>query len=337
MSSWTAWAPSRSWLRRTKLSEVALRAGLLALGAIFLFSACGKKETPAPTAEVPSQTEETAEPSTAAVEAPQRKKNLETILVMGLDKNEYPSDTRAYLNDMQGDFNLVLVLDKDTNICTPLLLNRDTMTEITRLGVFGDEVDTFTGQLALAHTYGSGGSDSCLNAKKAVSTLLEDTPIDHYMSFTMDSVPTVNDAIGGVTLTVLDDFEGSDTLKKGETVTLKGEDALVYVRGRKGAGDQTNLSRMKRQEQYMSAMIDNLIASAKADPDFLTKLTFQLGDSFQTDYSVSQLQKLADTLINATIAPFRTIDGEAKLGEEFMEFYVNETDLKKTVQELFYQ
>ena len=33
-----------------------------------------------------------------------------------------------------------------------LQLNRDTMTEITRLGVFGDEAGTFTGQLALAHT-----------------------------------------------------------------------------------------------------------------------------------------------------------------------------------------
>lgn len=307
---------------------------MLALSAVFLF--CGCQQNPAP-----------AEPTSAAVaeastvpsteEVRKRKENLETILVLGLDKNEYPDDSRAYINDMQSDFNLVLVLDKDTNVCTPLLLNRDTMTEITRLGVFGDEAGTYTGQLALAHTYGSGGSDSCINAKKVVSKLLGGVTIDHYMSFTMDAVPTVNDAVGGVTVTVLDDFQDSETLVKGKTVVLKGQEALNYVRGRHGAGDQTNISRMKRQEQYMSALIERLIATAKKDPDLLTELTLSLGDSFQTDYAVNQLQKLADWLLEAKIEDFVTIDGEAKVGQEFMEFYLDQSSLEKVVNSLFYQ
>lgn len=307
--------------------------GLLTLSAIFLLGGCGKKQpaetTPAPTAET------TAVPSTE--ETPKLKENLESILVLGLDKNEYPDDSRAYINDMQADFNLLLVIDHNTNTCSPLLLNRDTMTEITRLGVFGGEAGTFTGQLALAHTYGSGGSDSCLNAKKAVSNLLGGVSIDHYMSFTMDSVPTVNDAVGGVTVTVLDDFGDNPDLVKGEEVTLKGENALVYVRARKNAGDQTNLSRMKRQEQYMTALMGKLMEAAKAGSDFLTKLTLKLGDSFQTDYSVNQLQSLEELLLDAKIEPFMTIDGQAKKGEEFMEYYVDTDSLEKTIQTLFYQ
>ena len=307
---------------------------MLALSAVFLFCGCQQKQAPT---EVTSAavTEAPTVPSTE--EARKRKENLETILVLGLDKNEYPDDSRAYINDMQSDFNLVLVLDKDTNVCTPLLLNRDTMTEIIRLGVFGDEAGTFTGQLALAHTYGSGGSDSCINAKKVVSKLLGGVTIDHYMSFTMDAVPTVNDAVGGVTVTVLDDFQDSETLVKGKTVVLKGQEALNYVRGRHGAGDQTNVSRMKRQEQYMSALIERLIATAKKDPDLLTELTLSLGDSFQTDYAVNQLQKLADWLLEAKIEDFVTIDGEAKVGQEFMEFYLDQSSLEKVVNSLFYQ
>ncbi len=306
---------------------------MLALSAVFLFCGCQQKQAPT---EVTSAavTEAPTVPSTE--EARKRKENLETILVLGLDKNEYPDDSRAYINDMQSDFNLVLVLDKDTNVCTPLLLNRDTMTEIIRLGVFGDEAGTFTGQLALAHTYGSGGSDSCINAKKVVSKFLG-VPIDHYMSFTMDAVPTVNDAVGGVTVTVLDDFQDSQTLIKGETVTLMGQESLNYVRGRHGAGDQTNISRMKRQEQYMSALIERLIAAAKEDQDLLTKLTLSLGDAFQTDYTVSQLQKLADRLMEAKIEDFVTIEGEAKVGKEFMEFYPDQAALEKTIDEVFYQ
>ena len=307
--------------------------GLLTLSAIFLFGGCGQK-TPVETVAPPA-TEASSVPSTT--EARKQKENLETILVLGLDKNEYPDDSRAYINDMQGDFNLLLVLDHSTNTCSPLLLNRDTMTEITRLGVFGDEAGTFTGQLALAHTYGSGGSDSCLNAKKAVSKLLGGVSIDHYMSFTMDSVPTVNDSVGGVTVTVLDDFKNNPDLRKGEEVTLHGEEALLYVRGRQNAGDQTNLNRMKRQEQYMTALMAKLMDAARGDADFLTKLTFRLGDSFQTDYSVNQLQTLADTLLEAKIESFLTIDGEAKKGEEFMEYYVDATSLEKTIQTLFYE
>ena len=45
----------------------------------------------------------------------------------------------------------------------PIQLNRDTMTEIQILGVNGEPAVTMTGQLALAHTYGSGEEDSCEN------------------------------------------------------------------------------------------------------------------------------------------------------------------------------
>ena len=183
----------------------AHRAAALSLCALALFglTACGAgaAETTAPTAAAVQTTASQTE-ATETTRAPERKQDLETVLILGLDKNEYPQDERAYLNDMQADLDLVLVIDRDKKVCTPLLLNRDTMTKITRLGVFGDVADSFTGQLALAHTYGSGGSDSCLNSKRAVQDLLGED-IDHYMSFTMESVPAVNDAVGGVAVTVL--------------------------------------------------------------------------------------------------------------------------------------
>ena len=314
----------------------AHRAAALSLCALALFSlsACGTK--PAEAATVTTEPPATVSETTATTRVPEKKQNLETVLILGLDKNEYPQDKRAYLNDMQSDLNLLLVIDRQEKTCTPLLLNRDTMTKITRLGVFGDAADSFTGQLALAHTYGSGGSDSCLNSKRAVTDLLGEE-VDHYMSFTMDSVPTVNDAVGGVSVTVLEDFgEEHPQLKKGSETLLLGEDALLYVRGRKDVGDQTNLSRMERQQQYMSALMEKLRACAGENPDFLTSLTLKLGDSFQTDYSVSQLQELSALLLECRVEPFVTLAGEAQKGEEFMEFYVDEASLTQTVQDIFY-
>ncbi|MCD8331087.1 MAG: LCP family protein, partial [Oscillospiraceae bacterium] len=131
----------------------------------------------------------------------------------------------------QADFSLLLRGEDGGQSCTALQRNRDNMTQITRLAVTGEEVGTYTGQLALAHTHGSGGEDSCENTVKAVSGLLYGVEIDHYMSMTMDAVAVVNDLAGGVTLTVLSDMTSVDPdWTQGAQITLMGEQALLYVR-----------------------------------------------------------------------------------------------------------
>lgn len=141
---------------------------------------------------------------------------------MGLDKYAETEESN-YLNNEQSDFLMLLVMNKETGACTPIQLNRDTMTKIQILGVRGDVAGTFTGQLALAHTYGSGERDSCLNTAEAVSNLLYGVDIDHYISITMDGVAILNDLVGGVEVEVMDDFSSIDsTLVQGETVTLMG-------------------------------------------------------------------------------------------------------------------
>ena len=158
-----------------------------------------------------------------------RRNDLETILLMGLDKYAETEESN-YLNNEQSDFLMLLVINKETGACTPIQLNRDTMTKIQILGVRGDVAGTFTGQLALAHTYGSGERDSCLNTTEAVSNLLYGVGIDHYISITMDGVAILNDLVGGVEVEVMDDFSSIDsTLVQGETVTLMGNHALTYV------------------------------------------------------------------------------------------------------------
>lgn len=183
-----------------------------------------------------------------------RRNDLETVLLMGLDKYAETEESN-YLNNEQSDFLMLLVINKETGACTPIQLNRDTMTKIQILGVRGDVAGTFTGQLALAHTYGSGERDSCLNTAEAVSNLLYGVGIDHYISITMDGVAILNDLVGGVEVEVMDDFSSIDsTLVQGETVTLMGNHALTYVRTRGGLEDSSNLRRMERQRQYLIAL-----------------------------------------------------------------------------------
>ena len=90
--------------------------------------------------------------------------DLDTFLIMGLDKYEAAAgETDSYNNDQQADFLLLMIVDKTNGSFSALHINRDTMAEIQRLGLGGKKLNTFTGQLALSHTYGSGGKDSCRN------------------------------------------------------------------------------------------------------------------------------------------------------------------------------
>lgn len=266
-----------------------------------------------------------------------KKENLETVLLLGVDKFEGETP-EGYLNNQQADFLLLLVMDKQHETCTPIQLNRDTMTQIQILGVTGEPAGTFTGQLALAHTYGSGEEDSCENTVLAVSNLLYGMEIDHYVSLTMDGVALLNDLVGGVTVEVLDDFSGiDDSLVQGETVTLQGQQALTYVRSRGGLEDTSNLHRMERQRQYLAALQGQLSSKAQSDEGFTLEALLQLNEYLVSDCTVEQLSALGDNLANYQVSDILTTPGDAQEGEEFMEFTVDEAALQQLVMDVFYE
>lgn len=261
-----------------------------------------------------------------------KKENLETVLLLGVDKFE------GDINNQQADFLLLLVMDKENETCTPIQLNRDTMTQIRILGVTGEPAGTFTGQLALAHTYGSGEEDSCENTVLAVENLLYGMEIDHYISLTMDGVALLNDLVGGVTVEVLDDFSGiDDSLVQGETVTLQGQQALTYVRSRGGMEDSSNLHRMERQRQYLSALQQQLKAAVQQEDGFTLDALLQLNEYMVSDCTVNQLSDLGNSLAAYQVGDILTTPGDAQEGEEFMEFTVDEDALQQLVMDVFYE
>ena len=265
-----------------------------------------------------------------------KKEGLETVLLLGVDKFEGETP-EGYVNNQQADFLLLLVMDKQHETCTPIQLNRDTMTQIRILGVTGEPAGTFTGQLALAHTYGSGEEDSCENTVLAVSNLLYGMEIDHYVSLTMDGVAILNDLVGGVTVEVLDDFSGiDDTLVQGETFTLYGQHALTYVRARGSLEDSTNLHRMERQRQYLAGLQEQVKKAAQSDSNFSLDALLQVNEYMVSDCTVNQLSDLINSMVTYEIEDIRTTQGEAQVGEEYMEFTVDEDALQQLVLEVFY-
>lgn len=265
------------------------------------------------------------------------KDDLETVLIMGVDEAEVQQDSETYLNHNQADFLTVIVIDHSSKSYTSLALNRDTMTKIPTLGLDGEFIEWRDGQLALAHTYGSGLEDSCENTVLAVSEFLFQTPVDHYASLAMPSIGIVNDAVGGVTVTVEDDFgEADPTLVKGETVTLNAEQAEHFVRSRKGVSDQTNLNRMSRQKKYISLWKDKAVQRIKDDSNFVFSLLSVVSEYMVSDMSIDQLSDLANYVAEYKDNGTLETAGESVKGDEFMEYYVDDGDLQEKVLTLFY-
>lgn len=266
------------------------------------------------------------------------KENIESFLVMGLDKRSDLVELDSYNNNQSADFLMLFIFDNASKKFSAIQINRDTMTEVNVLGVNGNKIDSSVKQIALAHTYGNGKEVSCRNTMDAVSSLLLDTKVNHYISFSVDSVPVFNDLVGGVEITVLDDFTGvNDTLKKGQTLTLTGEQALTYVQSRKGLAEDDNLSRMERQKQYINALYNQTLRKVKEDENFIVDASLKLADYLVSDRSVIQLQEFTKKFTEYEFTGVCDIAGEAKKGEKFMEFHPDETSLKKVVIENFYK
>lgn len=267
-----------------------------------------------------------------------KNEDVESFLILGLDKFEDAINNDSYNNDQRADFLMLLVFDNSEKKFTAVHLNRDTMVNMNVLGVAGQKIGTVNKQLALAHTYGNGRDVSCRNTADAVSELLNGVKVNHYLSITMDAVPILNDLLGGVEVTVLDDFSGiDDTLIKGETVTLHGDHALTYVRERYGLEDSSNSTRMVRQRQYMTAVYDKAMLEIENDDNFVIEASSELADYIVSDRSVNQLQEIAKKLSQYKFTEIETLEGESVVKDGLMEFRPDADSIDKIVFELFYK
>ncbi len=264
--------------------------------------------------------------------------DVQTFLVLGLDKMKDDDKEESFSNDKQADFLLLYVFDNSTKRYVAVHINRDTMAEMNILDIAGNKIRTETRQIALAHNQGNGGKVSCRNVADSVSKLLNGVKITNYLSVTMDAVPVYNDLLGGVEVTVLDDFSGiDDTLVKGETVTLMGEHALTYVRTRYGLEDSSNSTRMERQKQYVSAAMNKTSLKMSSDEAFIVDASVKMSDYIVSDRTVEELQMLAEKINKYEFDGIKTISGESKAGERYIEFYPDKSSVDELVIELFYK
>ncbi|MFD4574119.1 LCP family protein [Streptomyces sp. NPDC058417] len=131
---------------------------------------------------------------------------------------------------------------------------------------------------------------------------LTDIHIDHFMMIDFAGVVSMADAIGGVPVCVdanvhshTSDGKGSGLKLEEGTHSVKGEQALQWLRTRYGFEDDTDLARAKAQHMYMNSMVRQLRSEAKlTNPNALRKLAEAATQAITVDDGLGTIKKMYD-------------------------------------------
>jgi len=231
---------------------------------------------------------------------------------------------------------MILSLDQETETGRVLQISRDCMTQVDLYDVSGNYFTSVEAQLATQYAYGNGEKSSCWAMEKTVGELLQDVPIDAYLSLNIDAIGSLNDAVGGVTLTIPEDYTAIDpAFASGAKVTLNGEQAERYVRYRDTNVAGSNNERMERQVQYITALFSALKNAAGEEDSYYERFSSYLRPYMVTDMDGQQI----DSFVNYQFLSEETqyVPGESVKGEEHEEFIVNEEKLTQILLEMFYK
>lgn len=266
-----------------------------------------------------------------------RRRDVTAILVMGID-DDGEAKVAGYRNGGQADFLQLIAMDSANRRITRIPIDRDTMTPITVLGVLGNKSGIRTAQICLSHGFGDGGRQSCELTVDAVSNLLLGVRIDEYLSMNLNGISVLNDAVGGVTVTLEDDFSAHDPrMTPGTTLTLNGKQAEYFVRSRIGIGSGTNEARMKRQQVYIAAWSELLDERIRANENDIGRIYDRLEAYLQTSMRRGYIINKA-WIARDYDREVRDIAGVHGIGSDgFAEFHADEKAIESIVLELFYQ
>lgn len=265
--------------------------------------------------------------------------DFETYLIMGTDKTG--ADSKVYQGSMS-DFLMLVIVDKTDNNYSFLPINRDTMSEVRLIQDDGTGAATAELQLCTAHWYGGNAGQSCANTVESISKLFGGLKIDGYYAIPMDEIPKLNHSVGGVTVTLLEDFQDIDRqMKKGETLALSDEQAYHYIHDRYGVGDEKNTSRMKRQQQYMEAFFSKAKEKTKSDKAYVSQLFRNFEQTATTNLTAKKISGLANRLIKGTQKGFFEIQGTSKIGKalgdgiDHAEFYPDKESIIDVMTKIY--
>lgn len=330
---------------------VILALVIVAASTLFIFNEVGKSAMhnyedmtiePSPEVEKVENVKDAGKTITYNGNTYTFNEDVASVVLMGIDTKDFENPDRLVGEGGQADAIYIAVIDTKKDKVTILGVSRDSMVDVNVYNTQGGFVRTENMQLCLSYAYGDGAHTSCENTIVSLERLFYGMQFNTYFSIDTRALETLTDTVGGVTLTALVDFPSDyygRTIKSGETVTIYGNDAIMYIRSRDLEELDSNIDRMARQKQFMTAFLAKIWDSVKAKPSTITDLYGAISDNSTTNLTPSKMTYLATTAISSLDSykeiEFVNVPGTVTKGE-YAEYIVDQDSLMEIMLDLFY-
>jgi LCP family protein required for cell wall assembly len=201
-----------------------------------------------------------------------------------------------YLGSQRSDTTILVHVAGNRDWATAVSIPRDTW--ITQPDCTRDDGTVSKGYTTKFNEAMQRGGPACV-----IKTIEQTTGIfiDHYMVLDFKGFQKVVDALGGVEVCLTDavsDEKSKLELPKGIS-TLDGKTALAFVRARKTLGDGSDISRIRRQQDFLASVVRKATsAGVLLNPVKIMGLVNAVTESLTTDPKLGSVEGLKDMAFN---------------------------------------
>lgn len=245
-------------------------------------------------------------------------REAQNILLMGSDKRK-----ASLGSDVQGersDTTILLHVAADRSSAVMVSIPRDSIVDIPKCTrEDGTTVPAQPSEM-FNEAFSEGGAACTIRTVESIT----DIRIDHHVVVDFSGFKDMVNALGGVPVCVpyaVTDSKSHLDLEAG-TQTVKGQQALAYVRTRNALGNGSDLSRIDRQQAFLGSMVSKVRSTGLLlRPDRLYNFLAAATNSLTTDpglANLNALRKLAQDVkgIDTKDVTFVTVPNEPYPADE---------------------
>jgi len=223
------------------------------------------------------------------------------IALIGSDTRSGDGNSGAHLGNAnqfgggRSDTVILLHISGDRKSAIGVSIPRDTMITLPQCKNKGKSVGGYEARFNVA--YEIGGPGCTIKALEQISGL----PINNFLEVDFGGFKNIVDAVGGVDVclaTDVNDKKSGLKLTAGNH-TIKGDEALAFVRVRHGISDGSDTSRIRRQQAFISSLMRKVLSSGTLlNPAELLSVLTAATQSLTADPQLADVTNLKDLAIS---------------------------------------
>ncbi|MGW7368226.1 LCP family protein [Streptomyces sp. NPDC054841] len=221
------------------------------------------------------------------------------ILLLGTDKRTGEGNQGYGDRDNStghADTTFLFHVSEDRTNATALSIPRDLITDIpdcpTKQPDGSTKIIKGSQGVRFNQSFGVAGRDPGCTMRTIKQ--MTGVPVDHFMMADFNAVKTLSTAVGGVEICLakpIKDKSSKLDLPAGPS-KVQGEDALAFVRNRHGLGNESDLDRIKQQQQFIASMIRQMKEDTLGNPKKMFALADAATKALTVDSAIGDIPKL---------------------------------------------